>query len=42
MERRYGDLPDWALRRLESADSATLENWGLRLLDAASLPEVFE
>ncbi len=42
MERRYGELPDWALRRLESADSGTLEKWGLRLLDAASLQEVFE
>ena len=41
LERRFGPLPEWALQRLETADSSRLETWGLRLLDAASLEEVF-
>jgi hypothetical protein len=41
LERRFGPLPEWVLSRLESADTAELETWGLRLIDAASLEEVF-
>ena len=40
LERRVGPLPDWARRRIESADTVTLETWGLRLIDAASLEDV--
>ena len=40
LERRFGPLPDWARRRIESADTVTLETWGLRLIDAASLEDV--
>ena len=42
LERRFGSLPEWALRRLEAADTAALENWGVRLIEAASLEEVLQ
>jgi hypothetical protein len=41
LERRFGPLPEWTVSRLQSADTAALETWGLRLMDAASLEEVF-
>lgn len=41
LERRFGDLPEWARQRLSSADTAALEAWSLRVLDAGSLDEVF-
>jgi hypothetical protein len=40
LERRFGPLPDWAPDRLRTADRALLEDWGLRILDAASLEDV--
>jgi hypothetical protein len=40
LERRFGALPDWARDRIATADSAALEEWGLRVLDAASLDDV--
>lgn len=40
LERRFGPLPDWARDRIASADTGTLEEWGLRLLDAGSLEAV--
>jgi hypothetical protein len=40
LERRFGALPDWTLDRIAAADSATLEKWGLRVLDAGSLDDV--
>ncbi len=40
LERRFGVLPDWAKDRVRAADTATLEEWGLRVLDAASLEDV--
>ncbi|MBI1790261.1 MAG: DUF4351 domain-containing protein [Acidobacteria bacterium] len=42
LERRFGPLPEQAVARLQAADLATLENWGLRLLDASSLEEVLQ
>ncbi len=42
LERRFGPLPEWAVRRLETADTTALENWGLRLIDAASLAEALQ
>src|SRR5712691_11327491 len=36
LEKKFGTLPDWAVRKLEAADLATLESWGLRLLEAGS------
>jgi predicted transposase YdaD len=41
LERRFGPLPEWAVSRLRAADSTVLETWGLRLIDAGSLEEVF-
>jgi hypothetical protein len=40
LERRFGALPDWARDRIAIADTATLEEWGLRVLDAGSLEDV--
>jgi predicted transposase YdaD len=40
LERRFGVLPGWATDRVRAADIATLDEWSLRVLDAASLEEV--
>jgi len=40
LERRFGALPDWARDRIAAADTAALEEWGLRVLDAGSLDDV--
>ena len=41
LERRFGPLPEPQAKRVQSATPEQLENWGLRLLDAASLDDVF-
>jgi hypothetical protein len=41
LERRFGALPDWARDRVLAADTDMTEEWGLRVLDAASLDDVF-
>jgi predicted transposase YdaD len=41
LARRFGSLPEWVEQQLGAADTATLEQWGLRLLEATSLEEVF-
>lgn len=41
LERRFGPLPGWACERIEQAEQALSEEWGLRLLEAGSLEEVF-
>ncbi len=40
LERRFGALPDWARDRVLAADTVAMEDWALRVLDAASLEEV--
>lgn len=40
LERRFGVLPGWATDRVLAADTAMLEEWSERVLDAASLEEV--
>jgi predicted transposase YdaD len=40
LHRRFGVLPGWATDRVRAADSVTLEEWGMRLLHAASLEDV--
>ena len=40
LERRFGALPARAKDRIAGADAATLEEWGLRILDAGSLDDV--
>jgi hypothetical protein len=42
LERRFGPLPEWVSGKLSSAGNATLEAWGIRLLDAGTLEEVFQ
>lgn len=41
LERRFGVAPDWVRVRVHAADSTMLEEWGLRVLEASSLAEVF-
>ncbi len=41
LARRFGVLPAWAEQHIAAADTTALEQWGLRLLDATSLEEVF-
>lgn len=41
LTRRFGELSDAVLQRLEQANSDQLECWADRLLDAATLDEVF-
>jgi hypothetical protein len=33
-------VPGWARDRVLAADTVTIEEWGLRVLDAASLEDV--
>ena len=41
VQRRFGDLPDWAVDRIDRADVDTLERWFYRVLDATALDDVF-
>ena len=40
--QRFGELPLWAVERLDRADVDTLDRWSQRLLDAESLEDVFD
>jgi predicted transposase YdaD len=40
-ECRFGDLPDWAVDRIDRADVDTLERWSYRVLDATVLEGIF-
>ena len=40
LERRFGAVPEWAVQKIEAADRATLEEWGVRLLNAQSLEDL--
>lgn len=42
LERRFGPLPNWVHERLGQATPEQLETWGLDLLDATGLDEVFK
>ena len=42
LERRFGDVPDWAHEEMTKADLDTLEEWSLRVLDAGSFDVIFE
>ena len=42
LELKFGSLPDWAQAKIAEAHKESLENWGLKLLNASSLDEVFE
>ncbi len=41
LQRRFGNIPDWANERIAKAESSSLEEWGLRIFDAESLDDVF-
>lgn len=41
LRRRFGSLPGWVEQRLAAADSATLEDWAEKVLDAESLEQIF-
>ncbi|MBF0341563.1 MAG: Rpn family recombination-promoting nuclease/putative transposase [Magnetococcales bacterium] len=41
LQRRFGNVPTWASEKITKADLSSLEEWGLRVLDARSLDEVF-
>ena len=42
LERRFGPLPEWALQKIEAADTAALETWGIQLLDADRLEDALK
>ena len=39
--QRFGELPLWAVERIDRADVDTLDRWSRRLLDAGRLEDVF-
>jgi hypothetical protein len=41
LQRRFGPLPEAVAARIAAAEPEQLETWGLNLLDAASLEDVF-
>ncbi|MBF0585172.1 MAG: DUF4351 domain-containing protein, partial [Magnetococcales bacterium] len=40
LQRRFGDLPQWASQKIADAELSTLEEWSLRILDAPTLESV--
>lgn len=42
LARRFGEVPPWALSRLQAASESELEVWGEALLSAASIEAVFD
>lgn len=42
LRRTYGDLPDWTVARLRSADLEELKRWLERSTSAASLEDLFD
>jgi hypothetical protein len=40
LQRRFGNLPPWASQKIADANLSTLEEWGLRILDATTLESV--
>jgi hypothetical protein len=41
LEKRFGPLPTAVKKLLERAETETVEQWGLRLLDAETMEDVF-
>lgn len=41
LERKFGSVPAWAAARLVLADTDTLRQWGLNVLDARRIEDVF-
>jgi len=40
MESRFGSLPEWVMKKIESASPETIEQWGIRLLKADRMEDV--
>jgi predicted transposase YdaD len=40
LEHRFGPTPEWALKKIDAADHATLGRWAVLALDAATLEAV--
>ncbi len=41
LERRFGPLPDWAATRLDNLSTSEFDEVTIRVLDAASLEDLF-
>jgi hypothetical protein len=41
LTRRFGPLPDWAAEQMKAATADQFDLWADRVLDAASLTDVF-
>ncbi|MEO5327494.1 MAG: Rpn family recombination-promoting nuclease/putative transposase [Magnetococcus sp. THC-1_WYH] len=41
LQRRFGNLPEWANEKIAKAEPSSLEEWSLRIFDAQSLDDVF-
>ena len=41
LQQRFHEVPSWAHKQLAQANSATIEIWGMRILDAKSIEDVF-
>jgi len=42
LQRKFGAIPDWATARIAQADTAVLQQWGLSVLDAQRIEDVFQ
>jgi hypothetical protein len=42
VQHRFGDLPDWAVDRIDRADVDNLDRWFSCALDATALQHVFQ
>lgn len=40
--RRFGELPEWAMERINRADIETLDRWSYRVLDATCVEDIFD
>ncbi len=41
LKEKFGELPDWAEKKIEAANTAAIKRWTLRLIDAKHLEDVF-
>ena len=41
LQRRFGNLPEWANEKIAKAELPSLEEWSLRIFDAQSLDDLF-
>ncbi len=40
LRRRFGELPDWAVARLQGAEAEQLEAWAERIFDARDVADL--